>query len=162
MGLGLAIKAFFRAFKDGEGARSFVGGKEQEVPLLEKGDYAHLRLLAMLQHSSRLIDFLQEDISSYTDGQVGAAVRKIHEQCHNNLEEVVTIRPVMEEKEGTKVTVPVGYDPSEIKVVGKVKGEPPFNGILRHKGWKAHKLSLPKQVAETKREVICPAEVELK
>jgi hypothetical protein len=48
-----------------------------------------------------------------------------------------------------------------IKVTGKVKGEPPYSGKLVHKGWKAHKVSLPKQVGAQLSEVIQPAEVEI-
>ena len=93
---------------------------------------------------------------------MGAAVRQVHEKCQKTLEELVTLRPLLEEEEeGKAFTVPEGYDPSEIKVVGHVKGSPPFQSVLRHRGWKAHKISLPKRVGEAKREVICPAEVEV-
>lgn len=159
----LAIKAFFKAFKDPAKARQFVEGgcKEVRAPV-ESADQSHLRLLTMLQQSARLIDFLKEDLSSFDDAQVGAAVRKIHTDCSKCLEELVTVRPVMEENEGAKINVPQGYDPAKIKVVGKVKGEPPFTGFLVHKGWKAHKRSLPKKVGEQMTDVICPAEVEIR
>ena len=153
MRLVLALKAFFRVLK---------GSKEPQQQIIEhKGDNSHLRLLNMLQESSRFIDFLKEDISGFSDEQIGAVVRKIHEQSSKTIEETVTIRPILEEKEGKTITVSAGYDPSEIKIVGKVKGEPPFDGILRHKGWKAHKLSLPKQITDTKKTVIYQAEVEI-
>jgi hypothetical protein len=161
MRLMLAIRAFFKALKDPMGAQYFLNGENKEVQASE-GDQSHLRLLSMLQNSSRLIDFFKEDISSFDDAQIGGAARKIHEECSKCLEDIVTIRPVMQETEGTRVQVPQGYDPSKIKVVGKVKGEPPFNGILVHKGWKAHKRSLPKKVGEQLTEVICPAEIEVK
>ncbi len=160
MGLGIAIKAFFKALKNRESAERFI----KDTPALqikEVVDDAHLRLLASLQRSGRLVDFLKEDISKFSDAQVGAAVRKIHADCSKSLEEMITLRAVFEEAEGTQVTVPTGYDPSEVKVTGRVSGSPPFKGILRHKGWRAHKLSLPKQVGEHKRDVIAPAEVEL-
>lgn len=130
-----------------------------EEPIVQ--DPAHLRLLAMLQKDGRLLDFLQEDITNYSDTQVGAAVRSIHENCRKSLEEFVTLRPLMTEEEGAKITIPKGYDASAIKVVGKVKGEAPYQGILRHKGWKAHKESLPKQITAGDRSVVCPAEVEI-
>lgn len=159
MGLGLAFKAFLKAFKDPKQAQEFVDGKPRQ---LEVQDQGHLRLLSLLQHSGRLIDFLKEDISKYSDAQVGAAVRKIHQDCGKSLEETVTIRPIMEENEGATVKVSAGYDPSTIKVVGKVKGEPPFSGTLVHKGWKAHKRSLPKKIGEQHNDVICPAEIEVR
>lgn len=154
----LAIKAFIEAWKHPEKAERFICGNTQET----SSDTSHLRLLALLQHSGRLVDFLKEDVSSFTDAQIGAAARKIHEDCSKSLEDLITIRPVMQENEGTSIKVPAGYDPSTIKVVGKVKGNPPFSGILVHKGWKAHKRSLPKNLSDEASDVICPAEVEVK
>jgi len=153
MSLLRAFKAFFNAFKKPQ---------PEEIPLKGGGDRAHLRLLALLQKEGRLIDFLKEDISSYTDAQVGAAVRSIHAKCGKSIEEFVTLRPLFTEEEGATITIPQGYDPSTIKVTGKVKGEPPYQGILRHRGWKAHKESLPKQIVTGDRSVVCPAEVEIK
>lgn len=163
MGLALAIKAFFRALKDPIKAEEFVSNKKIELKPQEFSEQpSHLRLLQLLQQSSRLIDFLKEDISAFDDAQVGAAVRKIHEDCGKSLEDLVTIRPVMEQNEGQKINVPQGYDPLKIKVVGNVKGEPPFVGILVHKGWKVHKRSLPKKTGDQLTDVICPAEVEIR
>lgn len=161
MGLLLACKAFIKALKDPKKAESFIASAPLQLPVRESADLSHLRLLTLLQQSSRLVDFLKEDIAAYSDAQVGAAVRKIHGDSSKCLEEVVTLRPVLEESEGAKITVPSGYDPSKIKVVGKVKGEPPFAGTLVHKGWKAHKRSLPKQVGEQTSDVVWPAEVEV-
>lgn len=160
MGLRLAFKAFIKAFKEPEKAQQFV---EDTVPKqLETQDQSHLRLLNYLQQTSRLIDFIKEDIANFNDAQVGAAVRKIHQDCAQALEELVTIRPLKDEQEGTTIQVLKGYNPAEIKVVGKVKGEPPFTGVLVHRGWKAQKCSLPKKIGEQTSEVICPAEVEIK
>ena len=161
MGLGLAIKAFFKALKEPEKAKDFIEGRES-MKQQESLDQSHLRLLAILQRSGRFIDFLKEDIASFTDAQVGSAVRKIHQDCGKLIEEMVTIRPLRTEEEGSMVQVPKGYDPSEIKIVGNVKGEPPFTGKLIHRGWKVHKRSLPKKTGEMNVDVICPAEIEVK
>lgn len=158
----LAFKAFFRAFTDPVGAQRFLQGPDISAKPVEATDPSHLRLLSMLQQSSRLVDFLKEDLSSFEDAQVGAAVRKIHDDCNHCLEEIVTIRPIMEDIEGAKISVPQGYDPTKIKLVGKVKGEPPFTGYLVHKGWKAHKRSLPKKIGEQITDIICPAEIEVR
>ena len=159
----LAFKAFFRTFCDPEGAQRFLTKAEKkETSVAATTDLSHIRLLTILQQSSRLIDFLKEDLTSFNDAQIGAAVRKIHDDCGKCLEDIVTIRPLMDENEGAKINVPQGYDPSKIKIVGKVKGEPPFTGVLVHKGWKAHKRSLPKKVGEQASDVIFPAEVEIR
>jgi hypothetical protein len=159
MGLGLAIKAFCKALKEPKKAKDFL--EEAPPKALETQESSHLRLLTILQHTGRLVDFFKDDVSQFTDAQVGAAVRKIHQDCGKILEELVTIRPVMEEKEGALVDVLHGYDPMAIKVVGKVKGEPPYKGVLVHRGWKAHKRSLPKKIGEHA-EILCPAEVEIR
>lgn len=160
MGLMLAFKAFFKAFQEPDQAKQFVEGTKSVTA--QETDASHLRLLHYLQETGRLVDFFKEDIASFTDAQVGAAVRKIHQDCRQVLEELVTIRPLKEENEGAVINIPKGYDPSEIKLVGKVRGEPPFSGVLIHRGWKAHKRSLPKQIGELTKGVISPAEVEIK
>lgn len=159
-----AFKAFFKALKDPEAANRFLDGKNAEIKQIPQvtGEYPHLRLLSLMQESSRLVDFLKEDVSAFDDAQIGAAVRKIHEECSKCLEDLVTIRPLMEESEGSKITIPQGYDSSKIKVVGNVKGQAPYSGVLVHKGWKAHKLSLPKKIGDQATDVICPAEVEVR
>lgn len=159
MGIGLAFKAFMKAWKNPQKAQEFL---DEAPKQLENLDASHLRLLGILQQSGRLVDFLKEDIAGYSDEQVGAAVRKIHQDCSQCLEEIVTVRPLMDEPEGATVRVPAGYDPAKIKVVGKVKGEAPYLGVLVHKGWEARKRSLPKKDGELAQDVIFPAEVEIK
>lgn len=149
MRLKKALQAFMKAWK----------GEEEEKG--DKPDSSHLLFLSFLQKEGRLIDFFKEDITSFSDAQIGAAVRKIHADCGKNLEELVGLRPIYVEKEGTKVTLPKGYDSQAIKVVGKVKGEPPYSGILRHKGWKAAKLTLPRDLTKKDPATVCPAEVEV-
>ncbi len=152
MRLLLAFKAFFETLN---------GKKEEKPEKIPSVENPSLRLLALLQKEGRLVDFFKEDISGYTDAQIGGAVRKIHADCGKCLEEFVTIRPLYQENEGVTVTVPQGYDPSVVKVVGRIAGTPPYQGILRHKGWKAHKLTLPKQMAPSDPAVISPAEIEV-
>lgn len=162
MRLWIAIRAFLKALKDPKEGQQFLEAAPQISATAPSGDHSHLRLLGLMQESSRLVDFLKEDLASFDDAQIGAAARKVHEECAKCLEDIVTLRPLMEEPEGTKMTVPQGYDSAKIKVVGKVKGNPPYTGVLVHKGWKAHKRSLPKQIGEHVAEVICPAEVEVR
>jgi hypothetical protein len=162
MSLALAFKAFLKAWKNPQKAEEFINDTPK-ITHAPAADPSHLRLLSSLQQNARLIDFLKEDIKSYTDAQVGAAVRKIHQDCGKFLEETVTIRAVMDEEEGQTVKIPAGYNPAHIKVVGRVNGNPPYTGVVRHRGWKVHKLSLPKQSsAQHQAEVICPAEVEIR
>jgi|SaaInlStandDraft_4_1057021.scaffolds.fasta_scaffold32041_2 hypothetical protein len=149
-----AIKAFFTALRIPQ--KKIDSTSETTC----HRDTSHLQLLAMLQRSGRLIDFLQEDLSGYNDAQVGAVVRELHTNCTKCLEEYITIRSVFEEKEGASVSIPANYNASEVKLTGNV-GKPPYKGILRHKGWKAHKHSLPEKTNSTCEEVLAPAEIEI-
>jgi hypothetical protein len=126
----------------------------------EPPENAALRLLATLQEEGRLVDFFTEDISPYSDEQIGAATRGIHESCRKALRLAVTVEPVMPGEEGATVTVPQGFDPAAIRLVGAVSGEPPFTGVLKHAGWRATAVNLPRRSGQDP-QVIAPAEVEI-
>jgi len=119
-----------------------------------------LRLLTALQEEGRLVDFLTENIAAYSDEQVGAATRGIHETCAKALRECVTLEPVMPGEEDAAVIVPPGFDPAAIRLTGNVQGEPPFKGTLRHAGWRATGVVLPGRKGIDPH-VIVPAEVEI-
>ena len=114
-----------------------------------------------MQHSARFIDFIKEDISAYSDQEVGAVVRDIHKNCAKLLEDVVAIKPLNKDEEGSVITVPMHYDSQEISLIGNVRGEAPYKGVLRHPGWKASKLSLPECSVDVRKEILQPAEVEV-
>jgi len=122
--------------------------KSAAVPAAPSADPVHraVQVLSLLQHKGRLIDFLQEDLGSYEDAQIGAAVRSIHAGCRQALGEMLDLRPVLEAEEGAAITVPVGFDPQAIRLTGNVGGQPPFQGVLRHRGWRTARLELPEQV----------------
>jgi hypothetical protein len=120
-----------------------------------------LRLLALLQRESRLLDFLLEDVSAASDEQLGAGVREIHGKARTVLKEHLVLEPVLAGGEGDTVTVPAGFDPSAIAVTGNVTGQPPFKGTMLHPGWrvKDYKLAAPPQGQDEL--VVAPARVEL-
>ncbi|SCY11494.1 DUF2760 domain-containing protein [Desulfoluna spongiiphila] len=120
-----------------------------------------LHLVSALQKEGRLIDFFNEDLSIYSDDQIGAAVRGIHENCVKTLGKYVSCGPVVDTPEGESITVEAGFNPEEIRLTGNVSGEPPFTGIVRHKGWKATKTEVPTLSEESNPDVLAPAEVEL-
>ena len=115
----------------------------------------------MLQRDGRLIDFLQEDVSSYPDGQLGAAVRSIHISCRQALDRYMKLEPILVSEEDQPVTVPVGFDPAAIKLVGNIAGEPPIRGLLRHRGWRVAAVTLPSMPLGSGRTIVAPAEVEI-
>jgi hypothetical protein len=120
-----------------------------------------VHLVSVLQKEGRLLDFFNEKLDQFDDAQIGAAVRNIHETSTRALSKYVTLEPVMSGNEGEEVTVPAGFDPAAVKLVGNVVGEPPFKGIMRHKGWKAAKLDIPTLSVQENPEIIAPAEVEI-
>ncbi|MGR3219821.1 MAG: DUF2760 domain-containing protein [Candidatus Anammoxibacter sp.] len=123
---------------------------------------ASLQMLVIFQRQGRLVDFLQEDISQYDDAQVGAAVRNIHTDCKKALKDHVKLEPIFKDEEGQEVTVNEGFDNQAIQLSGNIKGDPPFHGILRHRGWRAAKVQLPKLTASgDNNNVIAPAEVDI-
>ena len=117
-------------------------------------------MLAILQRDARLLDFLMEDLTSYTDDQVGGAVRELHDQCRDSVGRYVTLQPVIDGVEGTFAQAP-SKDPNVVKFVGNVPASPPAGGTLRHKGWRAVKVDLPKLTAGQDAAILAPAEIEI-
>lgn len=119
-----------------------------------------VQLLALLQRDGRLLDFLMEDLAAYPDAQIGAAARDVHGGCRAALTRYVTLEPVMDDEEGQAVTVDRGADPASVKVTGPIAGDPPYRGVLRHRGWQVTRTELPPLPA-TGRTIVAPAEVEV-
>ncbi|HET9624426.1 MAG TPA: DUF2760 domain-containing protein [Kofleriaceae bacterium] len=120
-----------------------------------------LALLALLQREGRLVDFLQEPLDGFSDADIGAAARDVHRGCKKVLAQHLSLEPVMPGAEEAKVTVPKGFEPAEIRLIGEAKGEPPLRGTLRHHGWRVVDAKLPALAEGIDRTVIAPAEVEL-
>src|SRR6185503_15642844 len=61
----------------------------KEVQIKVERDPAHgaLQLLGLFQREARLVDFLREEIATYEDAAIGAAVRDIHKGCRKVLDE---------------------------------------------------------------------------
>jgi len=131
------------------------------VPAPPATDASALVLLGALQREGRFVDFVMEEIRSYSDAEVGAAVRIVHEGCRKVLREQTPMEPVRRDAEGAAVLLPPGFDASEVRLVGNVRGGPPFTGALRHHGWRVVETRLPRPVSGTDVRVVMPAEVEL-
>lgn len=120
-----------------------------------------LHLISLLQREGRLIDFFAEDLSAFDDAQIGAAVREIHATCRKIVEKSLSLKPVIDHIEGETVTVDADFDPGAVKLVGNVTGDPPFSGVLRHRGWQAGKTDVPTLSGSQDPGIIAPAEVEI-
>jgi uncharacterized protein DUF2760 len=129
-------------------------------PPPDRGEAA-LRLLALLQQEGRLVDFLEEDLAPYSDSQIGSAVRSIHGGCRAVLKERLELAPILPGAEGATVTVERGFDPAAVRVTGNVRGEPPYQGVLRHPGWRSAAFRLPDTTGDRDHTILAPAEVEV-
>ena len=121
-----------------------------------------LHSLSVLQRDGKLLDFFDEDLSLYDDEQIGAAVRSVQEDCKKAIKKYINLKPVMDSEEGEKVRVEPEFDIDSIKLIGRVSGEPPFEGILKHRGWKAGKKEIPKLSDIQDSTIISPAEIEIR
>src|SRR5262252_8974926 len=139
--LGLSQRAAFGAPGAAPAAATANSASTAPAPVLKISDGA-LQILSILQRDSRLIDFLMEDISAYSDDQVGAAVRSLHDQSRETLARYVTLAPVIDSVEGT-YTKTMAVEPAAVKYIGNVPAGTPPGGVLRHKGWRATKVDLP-------------------
>jgi hypothetical protein len=129
--------------------------------LQESGPDSALVLLSLFQKEGRFLDFLQEEVAGYSDQEVGAAARVVHEGCHRVLRDHLSIAPVRDEAEGSQVTLNKGFDPAAERPTGHVVGDPPFTGSLVHRGWRAVDVRLPRVASSRDVRILAPAEVEL-
>jgi hypothetical protein len=130
---------------------------------VQKASDGALQILGVLQRDARFIDFLMEDISGYSDDQVGAAVRNVHADCRTTLNRHLTLNPVIDAVEGTfqKLDPSKAPDPNRMKLLGNVPANGKANGgTLRHRGWIATAVNLP-AIGKQDVKVIAPAEIEI-
>lgn len=169
--IGLAFSVLFNAERaarvqdvpeqDEQTSASAPAAAPQPAIVRETTPEAALQLLGLLQREARFIDFVQEDVAAYSDADIGAAARVVHEGCRKVLGEHFSIEPVRTEPEGSRITLPEGFDAAAVRLTGKVVGKPPFTGSLGHRGWRVTDTRLPKLAEGHDASVIAQAEVEL-
>ena len=144
-----------------EPADAGADARESDADQQARMQRLYLHLLSVFQREGRLMDFFAEDLTPYDDAQIGVAVRNIHENCSKTLQKYLKPKAVIEKHEGEEILVPKNFDADAIKLTGNIAGEPPFKGILRHKGWQAGRIELPVLNPGHNPRVISPAEVEI-
>lgn len=164
----LAYIAFFKIVFDGVFAARVQQAREPKqlapapTPTPKKNtEDGALILLGLFQQKGRLVDFLQQDITTFADADVGTAARLVHEGCRKALADHVAIAPVRSEDEGASIEIARGYDPASLKLVGEVRGDGPWRGKLSHRGWRASSVKLPEAMTGADLAVLAPAEVEV-
>lgn len=120
---------------------------------------AALQLLTLLQREGRFVDFVQQELASFGDADIGAAARVVHEGCRRALRAHARVVSVRNEAEGSTLTLERAGE--DVKLVGNVAGSAPFRGVLRHRGWRVEELTLPTVVGAHDPTLIAPAELEL-
>ncbi len=127
-----------------------------------------VHLLTLFQAKGRMLDFLMDDITPYTDDQIGRAARVVHQGCKAVLNEYFSIAPVHAGKEGDEISIDVNSPAELYRLVGRVSGTPPYHGRVLHQGWKTVKVSLPRvskpdsSKPESSELIISPSEIEIR
>lgn len=132
-----------------------------EKTVTQPSHTAALQLLGLMQREARFVDFVQEDVANYTDAEIGAAARVVHEGCRKVLREHFTLAPVRNEAEGSRLTLAAGFDATAVRLTGNVVGQAPFTGTLGHRGWQVTEARLPQLTDDKAAAVLAQAEVEL-
>jgi hypothetical protein len=135
--------------------------RKETVVVKQATPDAALQLLGLLQKEARFLDFVGENIGSYSDGEIGAAARVVHDGCRKVINEHFVLQPVRNESENSRLTLPKGYDAASVRVSGNIVGEAPFTGTLIHRGWKVAETRLPKIAEGHDVSILAQAEVEL-
>ena len=75
-----------------------------------------LVLLSLLQEKGRFLDFVAEDITAYSDAQVAAASRVVHQGCAAVVRECLTLAPTHPGAEGDRVVLTAEEDVGGVRV----------------------------------------------
>jgi hypothetical protein len=169
--ISLAFKSFFiilfKGYLPDSVAEHYGYVKKSEVkpppkpaPQFKPSDGA-LQMLGILQRDARVIDFFMEDVSPYSDDQVGAAFRQVNEQGRAALQRYVKLEPVIDGVVNTPVRVE-SRDPNATKLIGNVPADgKATQGLLRHNGWRVESVNLPNISPGQDVKILAPAEIEI-
>ena len=136
--------------------------ESKEVTVKDEKNIDGIFLLSLFQKQGRLVDFLQQDIASFSNAEVGEAARVVHDGCARILGNYFTMEAIRTEEEGALVNVDADYNLSEIKLTGNLRGSAPYRGELLHHGWKISDQHPPEQLDPKARLIVQPAEIEVR
>src|SRR5882724_3701078 len=94
--LWLAIVCFFRILFDRQFAARVAplrvaDALPSHAPDANGAAGPALHLLSLLQREGRLIDFCEEELAGFSDAQIGAAARTVHDGCRKALRGALTL-----------------------------------------------------------------------
>ncbi|KAA1260029.1 hypothetical protein LF1_25670 [Rubripirellula obstinata] len=117
-----------------------------------------ITLLSALQREARLVDLIQEDLTQFSDAQVGAAARPCLQQCNATLGRLIGLNPVSDAKEGSTVDAGTDASPARFQWIGEGTGT---SGKLIHQGWQATKVDLPQWTGnKDDANIVAPAQLQ--
>jgi hypothetical protein len=117
-----------------------------------------ITLLSALQREARLVDLIQEDLSAFSDAQVGAAARPCLQQCKSTLDRTLGLHSVSQGPEGSMVDVGADTSPARFQWIGEGTGT---SGKLVHQGWQASKVELADWTGDpADANIIAPAQLQ--
>ena len=123
---------------------------------------------ALAQELTTIATLVGKEVGTYKiEKLLGAGgMAEVYLARDSKLDRMIALNPreleaVMPGEEDTRVKVPAGFDPGEVRLIGKISGEPPFTGTLRHHGWRVTEVKLPTLTEGVDRRVLAPAEVEI-
>jgi hypothetical protein len=137
------------------------GAVSNDAELASAMDAGAVLVLSLLQSEGRFIDFLQQELTGFDDAAIGGVARVVHRGCGKVLHDYVHIEAIRTEPEGQRVRLAPGFDASLVKLTGNLGGGQDIEGVLRHKGWRAAEVRLPKLTDRRGALVLAPAEIEL-
>lgn len=166
--IALAMKILFNS----EAAEALVAGSrcghspdaKKMSPLETKpqpSDNSALLLVSALQREGRFVDFIQQEVATFSDEEVGAAARVVHQGCSKALKNMFSFKPVRGEAEGTTITLSKGFDAERNRLVGNVVENQEYRGTLKHGGWEITEVRLPRLQTGTNPKIVTPAEIEI-
>ena len=135
--------------------------ESKEVTVKDEKNIDGVFLLSLFQKQGRLVDFLQQDIASFSNAEVGEAARVVHGGCARILGDYFTMEAIRTEEEGgwsalMRTTI---YQKS---LTGNLRGSAPYRGELLHHGWKISDQHPPEQLDPKARFIVQPAEIEVR
>ena len=136
--------------------------EKDEISKKDEKNIDGVFLLSLFQKQGRLVDFLQQDIASFSNAEVGEAARVVHDGCARVLGDYFTLEAIRAEEEGALVSVDTDYNLSEITLTGNLRGSAPYRGELLHHGWKICDQHPPEQLDPKARFIVQPAEIEVR
>ena len=135
--------------------------EKNEISKKDEKNIDGVFLLSLFQKQGRLVDFLQQDIASFSNAEVGEAARVVHDGCARILGDYFKMEAIRTEEEGALVSVDADYNLSEITLTGNLRGSAPYRGELLHHGWKISDQHPPEQLDPKARFIVQPAEIEV-